>query len=120
MPDRQFCPGFCYRLPPIDFWLGWATVATMFEDPDPLVPDPEDSDQTDLVRRVILHAKIQILRRTSWQGDLRDPERLFPIPVADPECPLGVCLKQDNNGTTFIWSPVALPWLKACQTEKSA
>jgi hypothetical protein len=46
-----------------------------------------------------------------WERDVRgDNLYVFAIPCeGSPQ--LGLVWKQDNNGTTFICSPVVLPWL---------
>lgn len=46
-----------------------------------------------------------------WEGDFREEARVFLIPTHD--CfEYGFVWKQDNNGTTFVVSPVELPHLK--------
>lgn len=50
-------------------------------------------------------------RDKGWEGDFRNPPVVFWLPVGDSFQP-GFVLKQDNNGTTFVASPVPLPHLK--------
>ncbi|MFM0058568.1 hypothetical protein PQR64_23380 [Paraburkholderia phytofirmans] len=49
-------------------------------------------------------------REEGWYGDFRQPPVVFWMPI-DGEFVYGFVIKQDTNGTTFVVSPVALPWL---------
>ncbi len=47
-----------------------------------------------------------------WEGDFQHRPRTILIPVLGyPNLISAFIWKQDNNGTTFIASPVELPWL---------
>ncbi|MDF2784473.1 MAG: uncharacterized protein K0S95_1008 [Pantoea eucrina] len=46
-----------------------------------------------------------------WEGDYREPPKVFWIPD-DHSFTYAFVWKQDNNGTTFIVSPVPLPHLE--------
>lgn len=46
-----------------------------------------------------------------WEGDFRHPPCVLWQPVDDAFRP-GFVIKQDNNGTTFVVSPVPLPHLE--------
>jgi len=46
-----------------------------------------------------------------WEGDIKDGIYVFAIP-GDVETRIGFVWKQDNNGQTFVISPVELPHLK--------
>lgn len=45
-----------------------------------------------------------------WEGDYRNPPVVFFLPT-ELEFQYAFAWKQDNNGSTFVVSPVALPWL---------
>lgn len=45
-----------------------------------------------------------------WEGDYRNSPVVFFLPT-ECEFQYAFAWKQDNNGSTFIVSPVALPWL---------
>lgn len=45
-----------------------------------------------------------------WAGDFRSAPRVFWVP-GDTEFDFGFVFKQDNNGTTYVVSPVELPHL---------
>jgi hypothetical protein len=46
-----------------------------------------------------------------WEGDFRHPPRVFWVP-GDTEFDFGFVFKQDNNGNTYVISPVELPHLE--------
>ncbi len=45
-----------------------------------------------------------------WEGDLKESIQVFSIP-GDGETDIGFIWKQNNNGTTFVVSPIPLPYL---------
>lgn len=52
-------------------------------------------------------------REVGWEGDMVLGPVVFTLP--DPHSnsfAIGFAWKQSNNGTTFIFSPFELPWLK--------
>jgi len=50
--------------------------------------------------------------KLGWEGDFREEPRVFWLPDADTgELVFGFVWKQDNNGSTFVVSPLPLPWL---------
>jgi hypothetical protein len=46
-----------------------------------------------------------------WEGDFRQDPVVFWVPD-DTEFSFGFVIKQDNNGTTYVVSPVELPHLE--------
>lgn len=100
--------GFVYELPPIDWWIGWTLAKTIKADRDAL----ETGANGEIVKALRTALK-EILERTSWEGDFGEGPRVIGLPHEnEPEFSLLVVgFKQQNNGTTFIWSPVQLPWL---------
>ena len=54
-----------------------------------------------------------------WEGDIADGIYVFAIPTCEyPEMMRGYIWKQSNNGSTFVASPVELPWLKEDEVQK--
>jgi hypothetical protein len=53
----------------------------------------------------------KLARQKGWGGDFRGDPHVFMVPV-ELEFTYAFAWKQDNNGTTFIVSPVELPHLK--------
>ena len=108
-----------YELPPIDFrWEHLKTVAETASDlaaraaaeiakhgSASLLPDPAD----------FLAAWVEAKDEASaagWEGDFRDEPVVFWVP-GDNLFEYGFVLKQDNNGLTYVVSPVELPHLTA-------
>ena len=46
-----------------------------------------------------------------WEGDFREDPRVFWVP-SEGCFDYGFAFKQDNNGTTYVISPIALPHLQ--------
>jgi hypothetical protein len=55
-----------------------------------------------------------LARLVHWEGDIREGPfvSMLPFPGNNWSAPI-IAWKQDNNGTTFIASPVSLPWVEA-------
>lgn len=45
-----------------------------------------------------------------WEGDFRHNPEVFWMPI-ETAFEWGFVFKQNNNGTTFVISPIELPWL---------
>jgi hypothetical protein len=90
--------GFVYEIEPIDDWHGWGHIVEATADDLALVE----------------HAEQQIRARSGFDG-LRAGEvpHVAILPRSSTEEPLlVVALKQENDGLTYIWSPVRLPYLE--------
>lgn len=113
-----------YMIPPIDFWHGWLTAkqyaANVRRDYRETYTDStmnwraEAERDLDNARAFISNGK-RIARRIGWEGDVRSGP--FVAALA-PSCSgadddIMIAWKQDNNGTTFIVSPHAIPWLES-------
>lgn len=89
-----------YMLEPIDTWQGFTPLAYW-----------RWGEQT---AKVVLRALVAAVR-AGFDGDLRPGEGIYlsGLPCTDDEDGYVVVgLKQDNNGTVFLVSPVDLPYLK--------
>jgi hypothetical protein len=53
----------------------------------------------------------ELATENGWEGDFRGSAYVFWIPD-EHNMRYGFVWKQDNNGTTFVVSPVPLPHLK--------
>jgi hypothetical protein len=52
-------------------------------------------------------------RKEYWEGDIKQGPFILPIPDSyHSEMVLGFIWKQGENGSTFICSPIPLPWLE--------
>ena len=68
----------------------------------------------EIIHFIMLCAYKVAKEKTFWEGDIRD-NNIYLFSLPDPSSNstrLGLVWKQDNNGTTFICSPVEIPWLK--------
>ncbi|GHC38546.1 hypothetical protein GCM10007291_45190 [Gemmobacter nanjingensis] len=98
-----------YSLAPIDFgWEHCPTVAeyTAMLKADDVMYGPEVVEQ--------FYADFQtakdLARDVGWEGDFRGDAHVFLVPTEEA-FQYGFAWKQDNNGITFIVSPVKLPHL---------
>ena len=51
----------------------------------------------------------KVFQFCEFDGILRDKVYVFALPIPSCETLIGFVFKQDNNGTSFICSPIALP-----------
>ena len=100
---------------PIDWWQGWTHQKDYLK---ALASDDEviDGSHTDGIvayGEALGEAK-RLALNAGWEGDMRDGPYVSALPDLDCTglCPILIAWKQDNNGTTFIFSPFELPWLK--------
>ena len=110
--------GYAYAIGPIDHWIGWSTLrgAALAQVDDAQTEDHGYAySQEWLIDHMgnQLEAAKKMFLELGWEGDIREGPYVTAIPLTD-ECNFGLlfALKQDNNGQTFIWSPVPLPYLK--------
>jgi hypothetical protein len=82
----------------------------------------EEKEDVRLSLTVLRRVAERACRELGWQGDYRDREPLFFF-VPDPRdfsAKVGMLLKQNHGGMTYVASPVLLPHLRVVQqpTEK--
>lgn len=107
-----------YSIPPIDFrWQHLKTVGTSAaeiaaEETHAKVAGVETHSDPDLGEFMARWEEAKDLARDQgWDGEFREPAVVFWMPVEGTFEP-GFVIKQDNNGTTFVVSPVPLPHLE--------
>jgi hypothetical protein len=71
----------------------------------------EDAARQRRSREQLLENAKEQFRRAGWEGDVRMGPFFAGLPTNDETGEVMVGLKQNNNGTTFIWSPFELTWL---------
>ena len=101
---------FIYQTPPQDFWYGMIPLEKILEEKT----DDYETQKIDLIKFLMKAARqTAISKGCDWEGDIRGNDiYLFGMPDPDNCRSIwGIAWKQDNNGTTFICSPVELPWL---------
>jgi hypothetical protein len=100
-----------YCVDPIDFWIGALTGKQLLE--TIWKGNPSDWHNISCVCKKIddleANAK-EAFRSMGWEGDVREGPFYFALPGHN-EMLIGYIIKQDNNGDTYIASPVPLPYL---------
>ena len=102
---------YCYHVAPIDHWTGALTAEQLLStfvkdfDGDWHAVSAFCSEMAQLEDRAQENFK-----KIGWEGDLRDGPYYFSVP-GDSQMAIGYVIKQDNNGSTFVASPVPLPSL---------
>lgn len=97
---------YIYQTPPQDFFQGMQTAKQMTK---------EFSFNIDELVRFSMKCAYSVAKKTGsmWEGDINE---LRFIGLPDPDnCAVKLCLiwKQDNNGMTFLCSPMEIPHLES-------
>ena len=110
---------YAYHIAPIDF--GWENLPTVADVARKL--GAETAAATAMKQRnaePILEVSEFLLAwqaardrayTVGWEGDFRGDPVVFWLPV-DDGFRFGFAFKQENNGSTFVISPVPMPWLE--------
>lgn len=101
---------FVYAVMPIDNWAGWSEPARALSDlfDEMQRPDPIERERFE---DMLLVAQ-SLARKLGWDGTYREGPYVSGLPMPDADdFGFMVAWKQDNNGTTFVASPVPLPHL---------
>lgn len=111
---------YFYATPPQDFFDGMVSLAKLIREKSITIDyDEKDKvyphiiDNYELLKIVVTCAFVVSKKGSHWEGDIRG-EDIYLFSLPDPDnCSekIGIVWKQENNGTTFICSPVELPWL---------
>jgi hypothetical protein len=105
---------YVYNMEPIDCWDGWTLVKDYKFGCGDL---PEDERSPFLTKKEFedLYLKAQKIAKAfyGWDGDVRTGPFISGIPAFPGDCSPQILIgwKQDNNGITFVASPVRLTWL---------
>lgn len=102
---------FVYAVPSIDYWEGWIA------EKDFMLSCLQDATVDWGLMRLGEYAELRrhamaLAKRAGWEGDIRQGPYVAALPNGDCESDLMIAWKQDNNGETFIVSPLLLPWLE--------
>jgi hypothetical protein len=106
-----------YEVPPID--IGWGNLKTVQETAASLLAtsgegtqknDIDDSNLQSFLRS--WESAKEAAGQKGWEGDFRLEPVVIWVPN-DTEFNYGFVFKQDNNGTTYVVSPVEMPWLES-------
>lgn len=96
---------------PIDCWIGWHKPTDIFR----VVPDYEvEPTYWDARHWYQEWERAQAgAKKLGWEGDCRQGPYVIPLPEGDDAgWNFIIGWKQDNNGTSYIASPVELPHLR--------
>lgn len=106
-----------YEIAPID--LGWEHLKTVRETAAILLQRSETTSRENDIDASDLHVFLRSWESAKdaasdkgWEGDFRHEPVVMWIPN-DTEFNYGFVFKQDNNGTTYVVSPVEMPWLES-------
>lgn len=102
---------YSYELPPLDY--GWFSMITVQDYYKSLFDEFQDSEialaEINKTKKFIDSA-LKRARQKGWEGDFRNGPHVFLLPGDGSMIP-AIIWKQDNNGTTFVASPIKLLWL---------
>ena len=108
---------FVYAISPIDF--GWEHCPTVSEFAGQIARLEFDNigygsrgDFDEFVKNFEKAKELALAK--GWEGDIRGEAHVFQVPV-EGAFAYGFAWKQDNNGDTFVISPVELPHLKSLE-----
>lgn len=102
---------FIYMSDPIDYFPGMMSIDEAAEK----IREELGNDEVFKLFRLAMecaHA-VSLAKGGFWEGDIRE-RAMYVFALPDPSHNIsryGLVWKQDNNGTTFICSPVELPWI---------
>jgi hypothetical protein len=100
---------YIYEMPPVEHFEGMQKTKKVIRK---LSKSHDDIDTLTEFLALIKDAMILFRKKTSWEGDVKQ-SRCFSIP--DPDyagSKFAIVIKQDNNGTTFLCSPVVIGYLQ--------
>lgn len=107
-------PLFAYSLAPIDFWEGWLTEGQY---KIALVTQSDQAARALARYESFRDRALDLGRDLGWEGDFREGPFVSGLPSNDNDAPVVIAWKQDNNGSTFVVSPLELPWLGRCDRQ---
>ena len=108
-------PWYTYEIGPID--LGWENLKTVRETSTFLLEKGLAAGRKNDIDPSELQAFLKSWQSAKdaasekgWEGDFRHEPVVMWIPN-DTEFNYGFVFKQDNNGTTYVISPIEMSWL---------
>ncbi|RZK42273.1 MAG: hypothetical protein EOO61_05505 [Hymenobacter sp.] len=105
---------YIYEMNPIDIWSGWIRLEDAIAEPGKydIAGSSTSTDEKEIIdelREKLDYVKYLLARHTPWEGDGRVYLTSMPTEV---DGFLVFAIKQDNNGTTYLASPIEYPHLK--------
>jgi len=75
-------------------------------------PNDHSTKFTELFELAMRCARfVSMAEKSHWEGDIGDLH-FFAVPQPPDRIAIGLVWKQGNNGTTYICSPIPLPWVE--------
>ena len=101
---------FIYQTEPVDFFAGMLPIAYAAE------KIREEMGIEEVFKRFRLamdcSRAVSMAHGSYWEGDVTGSNlHVFALPDPDSTIHYGLVWKQASNGTTYICSPVLLPWI---------
>lgn len=105
---------FVYGVEPIDAWLAWSDEEQLKASVDRWCSSERRSGFWAFYE-AFRDQSMEIARSLGWQGDIREGPFVAGVPTFEIRNTslFMVAWKQDDDGLTFIASPVRLPWLES-------
>lgn len=102
--------GYLYQCPPIDWWDGWTDMEMIsMKCADNIGDCPCNNSLTEAF--VMVAEAIYLATKYGYyDGDI-NTVKVSGLPDGTSDSKLMVGIKISNNGTTYIYSKIQLPWL---------
>jgi hypothetical protein len=115
--EKSAMSKFIYGMPPIDHFAGAISADEYVERLIKEPPEAYGSIKTPVI--AFIEMAMQCARAVCtaegsfWEGDIRHNNLyVFSVPVDSPEMAIGLIWKQENNGSTYVCSPIEMPALE--------
>jgi hypothetical protein len=103
---------FAYEMNPIDHWDGWESYVPPGAPPVSEERPPfEDGQYLERYLAKMYQEALRQFPRLGWEGDGHWQYAGIPPANGNPGPELILAVKQQNNGTVYVLSPVVLPHL---------
>lgn len=105
---------FAYVREPIDHWLGWMTEDQYCLQVRADSRDSKIAEKSIRKYKAFRGRAYALGMKADWDGDINEGPFIAGLPTnrtAD-DGHIMIGWKQSNNGTTYIVSPLKLPWLE--------
>jgi len=102
---------YIYEMPPIDYFVPFKTLEQIIVDVEKEVYSEQVEGTKQTILKLVETAKECFRKYTLWEGD----GRVYVSGLPDVDYANSfylIMIKQSNNGTTFLYSPVELPHLE--------
>lgn len=104
---------FAYARAAIDFWPGWL-AEEQFLDQLKAIYTSDDAEKATGEYEELKQSAFLLAKKVGWEGDIREGPFVAGLPtdMIANDGKIMIAWKQDNNGDTFVVSPIKLAWLE--------